>query len=61
MKKTDDREVCYCCEREVPVTEGQWKDQPYEDYITQVFLCNGCLEEEARIEERFGCGFEFEE
>ena len=44
---------CYCCEREVPISQGAMRDLPYDEFIGQVFLCNECIAHDEAIIERF--------
>ena len=52
--KTELTVECYCCERGVPVSQGAYRDLPYDEFVGQVFLCNECLEEDAKLMEGRG-------
>ena len=43
---------CYACEKET--SQGIFRDLPYDEYVGQVFICNDCLQEEAKLMEGRG-------
>jgi hypothetical protein len=58
MKKATKQEElieCYSCEIEVPISQGAFRDLPF-DELGQVFLCKDCIAHDEAIIERFESG-----